>query len=321
MRLAALDPEAGAALRAVGRFDALVASDAGVQAILRVAAEIAGCPVRLDDPARRIGLRARADGRSAAADAPTDAAWPSAPVSQDGARLWLERPGPGGTVEAVVLERAAGAVRAVLARTRARRSGEDPASVELLLDATVPEPDRRAAARRLGLPAEARAVALAGGAALVVAAGDPLPAGPRAGVGPVVPVADLPASWAAARLALRLTAEGTEADPGPRAVFSDDLGALASLVRVADTEGSEVPDVRAVERAAAVAPWVLPTLDAVCRTTSLRDAARELRLHHSTLQDRLASAEAVLGWKVRTPQGRLRLQLALALRRALRTAS
>jgi hypothetical protein len=50
------------------------------------------------------------------------------------------------------------------------------------------------------------------------------------------------------------------------------------------------------------------------------DAARDVRLHHSTLEDRLASAEAVLRWDVRTPQGRLRLQLAVVLRRGLRTA-
>ncbi|GID29343.1 hypothetical protein Abr02nite_43260 [Paractinoplanes brasiliensis] len=38
-------------------------------------------------------------------------------------------------------------------------------------------------------------------------------------------------------------------------------------------------------------------------------------MHHSTLQDRLAHTLPVLGWEVRDPHGRLRLQLALALRR------
>jgi DNA-binding PucR family transcriptional regulator len=40
-----------------------------------------------------------------------------------------------------------------------------------------------------------------------------------------------------------------------------------------------------------------------------------LRVHHSTLQDRITHAEHLLGWTVREPAGRLRLQLALALRR------
>jgi hypothetical protein len=39
---------------------------------------------------------------------------------------------------------------------------------------------------------------------------------------------------------------------------------------------------------------------------------------HSTLQDRLLLAEAALGWEVREPAGRLRLQLALVLRRSSR---
>ncbi|MFF2846357.1 helix-turn-helix domain-containing protein [Streptomyces sp. NPDC058001] len=46
----------------------------------------------------------------------------------------------------------------------------------------------------------------------------------------------------------------------------------------------------------------------------------ELTVHHSTLQERLSQAEHLLGWDVHTPQGRLRLQLALAVRRLRRTA-
>ena len=53
-------------------------------------------------------------------------------------------------------------------------------------------------------------------------------------------------------------------------------------------------------------------------TPSLRAAAVTLRLHHSTLQDRVIQAEHLLGWPVREPAGRLRLQLALALRRLRR---
>ncbi|MFC7573266.1 helix-turn-helix domain-containing protein [Klenkia terrae] len=38
----------------------------------------------------------------------------------------------------------------------------------------------------------------------------------------------------------------------------------------------------------------------------------------ATLQDRLQHAEQLLGWDLRDPAGRLRLQLALHLRRAAR---
>ena len=80
------------------------------------------------------------------------------------------------------------------------------------------------------------------------------------------------------------------------------------------------PDVRRVERAAAAAPWVLATLDAIATTASLRAAATALTVHHSTVQERLTHAEHLLGWSVHDPQGRLRLQLALVLRRLHRSA-
>jgi hypothetical protein len=319
LRLTALDPEAGSALRVITHFDALLEARAGLQSIVRAAASLTGSPARLADPARRLTVRVLADGVAAPATDDPDPAWPSAPVTAEGAFLWLEQPGPAGTVEAVVLERAASAARTVLTRTRARFVGDDPASIELLLDASAPEPDRLAAARRLGLPAAVHAIAVADGQAKVLPVDATPPSGGRAGVGPAVAIADLPASWEAARLALRLTAEGTAADPGPRIVHADDLGVLLLLVRAADAESEPPPDVRALEHAAAAAPWVLATLDAVAGASSLRDAARALQVHHSTLQDRLDHAESLLGWNVHERPGQLRLHLALVLRRALRT--
>ncbi|WP_345516084.1 helix-turn-helix domain-containing protein, partial [Phytohabitans houttuyneae] len=165
-----------------------------------------------------------------------------------------------------------------------------------------------------------RAVALADGTALVTAAAPDGGAGRRAGVGPAVPVADLPRSWAAARVALRLTAEGTERDPGQPVVYADELGGLAVLAEAVGPGTPPSPDVAALERAAAAAPWTLATLHAVAVTPSLRTAAAMLTLHHSTLQDRLAHAERQLGWAVRDAHGKLRLQLALALRRLHRPA-
>ncbi|MEU1101525.1 helix-turn-helix domain-containing protein [Streptomyces tibetensis] len=331
-------------------------------------------------------------------------------------------------VDAVILERAAGAVRLVLDRTRGRAPADDPALVETLLDATAPEQARLLAARRLGLDLAAHARALAplngrprvipaGAVAVPQAAGHPsaegtdrpgtgltgpaaarttpgpgdgveelpLPARPatpaqtasrpaapaqtasrpaapaptaprpwtgstaspagvhptpahlrptsatlhpalpdprfpagRLGVGPAVPVLELPRSWAGARTALRFTAEDTPQDPGPSVVHADELGGIALLADLV-APGSEPPeDVRALESAAATAPWLPATLHAVASTSSLRAAAAEINVHHSTLQERLAHAEHLLGWPVRTPQGRLRLQLALTMRRLAR---
>jgi len=66
---------------------------------------------------------------------------------------------------------------------------------------------------------------------------------------------------------------------------------------------------------------IASTLQAVAFTPSLRAAAAELNLHHSTLRERLCHAERWLGWPVRDPPGRLRLQLALTLRRLHRPDS
>ena len=215
----------------------------------------------------------------------------------------------------MILERAAAAAKAVLDRTRGR--APDPASAELLVDASAPEDARLHAARRLGLsPGEPAAVAAVEAGGPVIFAGTPPPFAGRAGIGPATPVLSLPWSWQAARVALRFAAEGTEEDPGPAIVQYGELGALALLADVGDQ--SELPDVRALDHAAAAAPWMLSTLRAAADAISLRAAATALRLHHSTLQDRITQAEHLLGWSLREPSGRLRLQLALALRRLAR---
>lgn len=319
-RLAALDPDAGAAVRVIAYFDRLVAGRAGLEAIVRGAAVLAGCPARLVDPERRVQVRVTPDGVREDAGSPPPADWPAVPIGADGqAALWLERPGPAGPVDAMVLERAAVAARDALERTRGRApASSDPALLELLFDASAPEPARLAAAHRLGLPTAgvARAIAVAGGAArVVVGPGRPVEGDQRAGVGPAVPPLKLPSSWAAARVALRLTAQGTAGDPGPRVVYAEEAGGLAVLAAAVGPDTPPAPDVLALERAASTAPWALATLAAVAATASLRTAAVALTVHHSTLQDRLAQAERVLGWNVRDPSGKLRLQLALALRR------
>jgi hypothetical protein len=334
-RLTALDPDAGAAVRVIAYFDRLAETRAGLEALVRGAAVLAGCPARLVDTERRVRVRVGTDGRRADTDLPPDPVWPSAPLVPDGApALWLERSGAGpSVVDAVILERAAGAIRLVLDRTRGRAPAapvDDPALVETLLDPTAAEAARLHAARHLGLDAGgpaalARALAPYGGPPRVLPArrdvrpaDAELPAG-RLGVGPAVPLLELPRSWTAARTALRFTAEGTAQDPGRRVAHADDLGGLALLADLVVPGAEPPPDVVALEAAVAHAPWMLATLGAVVSTGSLRAAAVEVTVHHSTLQDRLSQAEALLGWPVRTPQGRLRLHLALTMRQLARS--
>ncbi|MHC3467347.1 helix-turn-helix domain-containing protein [Streptomyces sp. 7R007] len=331
-RLTALDPDAGAAVRVITYFDRLAESRAGLETLVRGAAVLAGCPARLVDAGRRVRVRVEPDGTRRDDDAAPDPAWPCAALEPGAAPgLWLERTATEpNVVDAVILERAAGAIRLVLERTRGRAPAspaEDPALVETLLDAHVPEPARLHAARGLGIdPADPavrlRALARSGARPRIRVegrtTGAALPDG-RLGVGYAVPVLDLPRSWAAARTALRFTAEGTARDPGPRVVYADELGGVALLADLV-VPGAEPPaDVRCLEAAAAAAPWLLATLHAVASTTSQRAAAAEINVHHSTLQERLTHAEHLLGWPLRTPQGRLRLHLALTMRHLARS--
>jgi PucR C-terminal helix-turn-helix domain len=328
VRLAAVDPDASAAVRVIGYFDRLTESGGGLEAIVRGAAVLTGCPAGLTDTERRLSLRVEPDGRSGGPAGPPDRSWPSTRFGPDGGSLlWLERPGPGGPVEAMVLERAAAAARALLARTRGRapaRSGDDQAAVEVLTDPGASPEARRHAARALGLAegTRVRAVALAGGGtriepadhAVAVADAD----APRTGIGTAAGLDGLPASLATARTALRLSAAGTEDDPGPRTVWYDELGGLAVLAENVGLATPMIPDELALEHAALAAPWMLATLHAVATSASLRAAAAALLVHHSTLQERIAHAERLLGWPIREPQGRHRLYLALALRRLRR---
>ncbi|MGW1622091.1 helix-turn-helix domain-containing protein [Streptomyces sp. NPDC002172] len=333
-RLAAVDPDAGAAVAVIAYFDRLAETRAGLEALVRGAAVLAGCPARLADEERRVRLRVEQDGRRTDVAGAPEPGWPCAPLVPGGPpALWLERAGADGpsVVDAVILERASAAVRSVLDRTRGRAPGppvDDPALVETVLDAAAPLPARLHAARRLGLDtadpaARFRAVAPADGPPRIVADGTPritadgappVPPAGRAGVGTAVAVADLPRSWAAARTALRFTYDAGAQEPGgPPVVHADELGGVALLADLVVPGTEPAPDVRAVRAAAADAPWMLRTLHAVASTASLRAAAADVNVHHSTLQDRLTHAEHLLGWSVRTPQGRFRLQLALTM--------
>ncbi|MET8148419.1 hypothetical protein ACIBSW_32390 [Actinoplanes sp. NPDC049668] len=118
LRLAAIDADAGAALRVISYFDSLAGGRAELQPIIRGAAILADCPARLLVPARRVRIRVTHAGRTEwRAEAP-DACWMSIAVGT--VTLWLERPGPAGPVEAMILARAADAVLAALDRTRGR---------------------------------------------------------------------------------------------------------------------------------------------------------------------------------------------------------
>jgi hypothetical protein len=328
-RVAALDPDAGAALRVITYFDQLVERRAGLESMVRGAAALSGHPALLVDADRGLSVRVVPDGIRTDGTDPLPQ-WCSVTVT-DGVTLWLEQPMPAGPVEAMVLERASMAARTTLDRTRSRTSrdrGRDEEQLEVLLDGTALEADRLRTARVLGIPdgARSRVVARSDGSLDLVWEHRAEAAGPlripevagRAGVGPAVQVLDLPSTVVQARTALRFTADGGPSDPGPRVVYVDELGGMLLLAGGVDADPRPAPDVLALDRAATTAPWMLITLDVVASHASLRGAAVVLHIHHSTLRERIAHAERHLGWSLRDVPGHLRLVAALMLRRLYR---
>ena len=129
----------------------------------------------------------------------------------------------------------------------------------------------------------------------------------RVGVGFAVMPGELDRSWHSALLALRMT--------GPREPIlrADGLGALLMLAEAADDRAHEHPDVTALKAVMTSSASAREVIEAVAATESARAAARELGLHHSTVQARLAELSLQVGFDVRTPAGRTRLGLALRL--------
>jgi hypothetical protein len=301
---------------------------------VRGAAVFSGYPALLVDLERGVRIRVLADGTRTEAPLSAPSHWCQLTLKA-GLTVCLERLPPARPVEAVVLERAAMASRIILERTRGRTSTprrNDSELIEVLLDRAASQRDRLRAGQLLGLdPAgRARVVAPYDGP-LGVRQDGPLGGTddfavvdgkhPRAGIGPAVPLLEMPPTVPMARAAARFTADGSPANPGPTVVYADELGGLILLASAADSHPSPVPDMVTVDNAAAAAPWVLTTLHALAITASLRAAAIELMVHHSTLQVRVAHIERLLGWSLRDVKGQTRLQVALMLRRLHRNSA
>lgn len=153
--------------------------------------------------------------------------------------------------------------------------------------------------------------------------------GTRVGIGSGADPLDAHTSWAQARSALRFAVAGA---PQEAVADHDELGPLALLADIPVERLRAQADVRRLgrlgdpahgERGGSAAGQARPggellaALAAFCRTGSLRQAAAELHLHHSSVAARLAHVEKELGWRLRDPQDRFRAQLALyALRLA-----
>uniref|UniRef100_UPI002795A13F helix-turn-helix domain-containing protein n=1 Tax=Nocardiopsis sp. CC223A TaxID=3044051 RepID=UPI002795A13F len=98
-------------------------------------------------------------------------------------------------------------------------------------------------------------------------------------------------------------------------VRAEHLGALLPLADTVAPGDAPPRDVAALDRLARTSTALIALADALATAPSVRAAAIALDVHHSTAQQGLERLERLLGWSVRTVPGRLRLQVALCVRR------
>jgi methyl acetate hydrolase len=321
-RIARLDPSASLGLRVIACFDELVVGNVNTKALLSAAASLSGCTAGFsqDHPAR--SLRVSPRGRAVDGPAP-DRRTSHAADSCGDLVVWLERDGPAAPNDAIVLERLALAVR--VRHGRGRGVGDSHRDLGILVG-DAPEPERLVAATALGLvPGRRYRVA----AAPLFAVWEAHPTGPEdvvptrfgpihtvvlpdpvdsvqaspVGIGVAADVAGLRHSFRTALVALRLCEP-----PATPTVRADDFGGLADLLADAPDDSPQ-PDADLLD-AVAAHPWAIPTVDALVRTSSVRQAARLVGVHHSTLQTRLTALTDSLGFDPADGFGRSRLATA-----------
>ncbi|MFJ4188426.1 helix-turn-helix domain-containing protein [Kitasatospora sp. NPDC089509] len=334
VRLSGFDPYVDGAIRIVAFYDTLMRRRVDLPALARASAGLAECVtgIRLHGTGRvtRVSLH----GTEASGEpAPATSEVPVTLDDEEIGTVWLERPGPEGPLDEVLLDRLAIAVAAAVERFGpARTTMADPALVELAVSPDGDEATRARALRLLGFaPGPLVAVAVRSALPLDRVAALLCPAGlvkaaPLAEVGVVLAAALAPdpesvplpdsvrvgigaagspeRSWRQARTALRFA--GTRQP----VVRHAGLGALALLAEVPAQTLRDNPDVAAVGRIAAAAAD-LDTLDVYCATGSLRRAAEVLHLHHSSVARRLDQLAGVLGFDLTGPGGVTRARLAL----------
>lgn len=320
-RIASLDPGASMALRVIACFDELVVGNVNTRALLGAAASLSGCDAGFHRAAAGTTTRVCPKG-----ELTRDRTGPppgARPVS-DGLWVWLDRTGPPHANDEIVLERLALAVRI--------RHGADRHETDLrrdlgqLLDPATDLATRRKAAAALGLqPARRHRVVAAPlfavwtshptGVEDVVATpfgtihASVVPADATAGeadpcgIGVAADVDHLAESFSTALVALRLCER-----PATTSVSADEYGGLVSVLASMPAD-AHVPDVELVDDVMAH-PWGRTTVDAVVRAGTVRQAARLAGVHHSTMQSRLDTAVALLGFDPFDGLGRTRLGVA-----------
>lgn len=320
-RMRALDPEASEAIRVIACFDELMAGDVSTHGLIAAAAALSAATVGAEVGGRITRVDRRGEIASPAEGSERGA------HEGDGVRVWIEgSPGDRRANDGLVLERLSLALR----MRRDRAGGTVPRrDLALVLDASATDAERGAAAARLRLARDERyrvvvaplfaawtrrangpddVVSTAAGTlyVAVIPDGTDLPEGTPVGIGVAAAVKDLTVSFRTALVAARLH-DGRSS----LASRADDLGGLA--VTLADlAQQGEHEDGARIETVAAH-PWGVATLDALIRTSSIREAARTLGIHPSTMAARIDSVTAALGFDPLTGLGRTRVGIGFLL--------
>jgi hypothetical protein len=336
-RLSRLDAQAEGSLRVVMFFDTLIRRRVDLPALARASAGLAECVAGISLHGAERAIRAAPDGTPASTSPlPASLTVPITLDEEEIGTVWLERQGPTGRLDDVLLDRLAIAAAAVVERYGpARTTMADPALVELVISSDTDEAARARALRLLGFAADlpVRVAAVRSQLTLdrvvgLVCPGRPAKAAPVADVGVILATSIDPTrfpagvraglsaaggpgrSWQQARTALRFT---TARRP---VVHHDSLGAMALFAQVPPGVVRDNADVAAVARIADNAED-LETLDVYCATGSLRRAADLLHLHHSSVARRVEQIGKALDIDLGEPTGLLRARLALTAWRLL----
>lgn len=331
-RIARLDPSASLGLRVIACFDELVVGNVNTRALLAAAASLGGCVAGFARSSPPRSLRVDPRGHLVAGPAP-ETRTEQAVGPGDDLVVWLEREGSPLANDAIILERLALAVR--VRHGHARHAGEARRDLSILVDEDSGEDERLIAAAALGLQPERRYRAVA---APLFAVWDEHPDGPEdvvptrygsihtlllpdqidtvaaspVGIGVATDLTRLHYSFRTSLVALRLCRP-----PRVASVWADEFGSLMTLL--ADSRGdSPQPD---ADRIALIAEhsWGVDTLDAIVRAGSARQAARDVGVHHSTMQTRIDTVADALGFDPFDGFGRTRLGTAYLVWR-LRTS-
>lgn len=318
-RLTALDPGAGMTLRVIACFDELVRGGVNAHALLSAGASMGGVVAGFSDERTGRALRVGPDGQARPSD--EDPSADRVIEDGDGLAVWLEKPGPLGLNDAMILERMALAVGSSFGRN----PPDGRRGLSAALDPDVPAPARAQLLAALGLRSTDRhrvvclplfaswrrprqlvedVVNTAFGpihVAVVHSADEATDARP-CGVGAPMTLGDLDRSFRTALVALRLCSP-----PEVPRVLADDYGSLVELL--AGTHTGPLLDVESLDQIMAH-PWGSATLDALIRSGSIRHAARLAEVHHSTMQARLEEIQRVLPFDPTDGLGRSRIGLA-----------